>query len=118
MVDENLRRVNARRSSYDYEVQQQVLKKRFEYTKLGDRWEGPYPITRVHTNGTVSIQLAPGVTERINIRRVKPYYAPTVSTAVSSSQPSVPDETLAPRAARFTGTYSAYIGLDFGHYWF
>ncbi len=76
-VDENLRRVNAKRSSYDYESGQRVLKKRHEWTKLGERWDGPYNITRVHVNGNVTIQLRAGVTERLNIRRVKPYHTPT-----------------------------------------
>ena len=71
--DTNLRRVNAKRSSYDYQPGQQILKKRHEYTKLGERWLGPYTIQRVHVNGNITIQLSEGVTERINIRRVKPY---------------------------------------------
>ena len=76
-VDENLRRVNARRSSYDYQPGQQVLKKRHEWTKLGERWDGPFPIKRVHVNGNLTIELRQGVTERINIRRVKPYHTPS-----------------------------------------
>ena len=78
-VDENLRRVNARRTSYDYQPGQRVLKKKHEWSKLGERWDGPFDIVRVHTNGNVTIQLAPGVTECINIRRVKPYHAPASS---------------------------------------
>jgi hypothetical protein len=34
---------------------------------------GPYIITRVHANGAISIGLAPGVFERIDIRRIKPH---------------------------------------------
>jgi hypothetical protein len=34
---------------------------------------GPFSITRVHTNGTVTIETSPGVVERMNIRRLKPY---------------------------------------------
>lgn len=79
-VDENLRRVNAKRSSYDYQPGQQVMKKRHEWTKLGHRWNGPYAIQRVHVNGNITIELMPGVTERLNIRRVKPYHEPTPST--------------------------------------
>lgn len=77
-VDESLRRTNAKRSTYDYQVGQQVLKKKHEWTKLGRRWDGPYNITRVHCNGNVTIQLKPGVTERLNIRRVKPYHTPNI----------------------------------------
>ena len=40
--------------------------------KLREAFSGPYSILRVHTNGTVTIQLTPTSTERINIRRLKP----------------------------------------------
>jgi len=72
-VNENLRRQNRRRRRYDYAVDQQVLKKVFKPTKLGPRTKGPFTITRVHANGNVTMRLRPGVTERINIRRVIPY---------------------------------------------
>ena len=77
-VDANLERVNAKRSSYDYRVGDTVLKKRHEWSKLGERWDGPFTISRVHVNGNVTISLRDGVTERLNIRRVKPYHTPTV----------------------------------------
>ena len=44
MVDENLRRINAKRSSYDYQPGQKILKKKHEWTKLGERWDGPFEI--------------------------------------------------------------------------
>ena len=77
VVNESLRRANLKRRTYDYVQGQQVLKKTHKPTKLGERKEGPYPISQVHVNGTVSITLRPGVTERINIRRVIPYRQPT-----------------------------------------
>ena len=52
---------------------QKVLKKYPKPDKLGLRREGPYPITQVHTNDNVTIELRHGVTERLNIRRVEPY---------------------------------------------
>ena len=72
-IDENLRRANARRSSYDYVPNQQVLKKVHDPTKLGVRTTGPFTILRVHINGTITLQLRPGVTERINIQRLIPF---------------------------------------------
>jgi len=42
-------------------------------TKLGIRTSGPYNIKKVHVNGTVTMELRPGVSERINIRRIIPY---------------------------------------------
>ena len=44
-------------------------------TKLGDRTNGPYKITKVHTNGTITIELRPTITEQINIQRLIPYCA-------------------------------------------
>ena len=73
-MDENLRRVNAKRSSYDYQPGQSVLKKRHEWSKLGKRWDGPYLIQLVHVNGNVTIQLREGISEQLNICRVKPYH--------------------------------------------
>ena len=80
-VNENLRRANARRRHYDYAEGQQVLKKVHDPTKLGVRTSGPFVIKRVHVNGTLTIQLRDGVTERINIRRLLPYRLNLDSTA-------------------------------------
>ena len=75
-VDSNLQRVNSKRISYDYQPGQKILKKRHEWTKLGERWDGPFEIVRTHVNGNVTVSLCEGVTERLNIRRVKPYHDP------------------------------------------
>ena len=71
--------MNQSRRSFDYIQGEHVLKKKHRPDKLGELTEGPYRITRVHTNGTVSIELRPNVTEQINIRRVIPYREPTGS---------------------------------------
>jgi hypothetical protein len=62
-----------KRQHYDYAAGEQVLKKVHNPTSLGVRTNGPYTIDRVHVNGTLTITLRPGVTERINIRRLVPY---------------------------------------------
>ena len=77
IVNEHLRRTNTGRRSYDYFQEQKVLKKYPNPDKLGRRKEGPCLITQVHTNGNVAIQLRPGATERLNIRKIKPYREPT-----------------------------------------
>ena len=41
--------------------------------KLDSPTTGPYKITKVHENGTVTVQKGI-ISDRINIRRVKPYY--------------------------------------------
>jgi transposase InsO family protein len=71
-VNENLRRANRNRIHHDYIPGQQVLKKVHCPTSLGVRTVGPYVIDRVHVNGNLTIILRPGVTERINIRRLRP----------------------------------------------
>ena len=66
-------RQNAQRRTYDYTINQKVLEKVHDPTKLGIRTNGPYKVKQVHVNGTITMQLRPEVTERINIRRVIPY---------------------------------------------
>ena len=89
-VDESLRRANNKRYAYDYKTGEQVLKKRHEYSKLGERWDGPYTITRVHVNGNVTVKLRNNVTERLNIRRVKPYHEPTTLAVTNPVVPVQP----------------------------
>ena len=73
LVNENLMRENKKRCRHDYAVDHRVLKKRHNPTKLGPRTTGPYRVVQTHVNGTVTIELRHGVTERINIRRIIPY---------------------------------------------
>ncbi len=73
LVNNRLLRSNAKRRTYDYMINQSVLKKVHDPTKLGIRTTGPYKVKRVHVNGTLTMTLRPGITERINIRRVIPY---------------------------------------------
>jgi len=72
-VNENLRRANARHRQYDYALNQKVLKKVHDPTKLGVRTTGHFTIPIVRVNGAITRQLRPGATERINIRSVIPY---------------------------------------------
>lgn len=74
LVDKNNDRENARRIDFDYTVGMRVLIKRDGILrKLEDRYDGPYTITQVYTNGTVRVQRGT-VNERINIRRLAPYF--------------------------------------------
>ena len=56
VINDNLMRANRRRRRYDYAINQQVLKKVHGPTKLGERTTGPYRISQVHTNGTITMQ--------------------------------------------------------------
>jgi hypothetical protein len=69
LIHENLMK-NQKRRSCDYAPQQMELKKKWKPKIFGKRTRGPYKIVQVHVNGTVTIQLRPGLTERINIRQI------------------------------------------------
>jgi transposase InsO family protein len=73
LVNENLMRENRKRRRHDYAIDNRVLKKRHNPTRLGLRTIGPFKVVQTHVNGTVTIELRHGVTERINIRRIIPY---------------------------------------------
>lgn len=76
LVDQRLLRANAKRIKHDYAQGDLVWKRNYIglSDKLKNTVEGPFEITRVHTNGTVTIQLSPSVTERISIRRIRPKF--------------------------------------------
>lgn len=74
MIDDNNERVNLQRRFHDYKIGDKVLLITYNPTKLEDQATGPFTIVKVQINGTITIQQAPGVLERINIRRVRPYY--------------------------------------------
>ena len=66
-------RENRSRIEHDYAVGDKVvvLVKDIK-RKLSPVKQGPFIVTTVHTNGTVTIRRSPTVTERINIRRLHP----------------------------------------------
>ena len=76
LVDKRLLRANAKRLRHDYAVGDLVWKKNVLgfSDKLTPTVTGPYPIERVHTNGTVTIKLSPRISERLNIRRIRPKF--------------------------------------------
>ena len=74
-INESLRKANLIRRTYDFKVNDQVLIKSDSQGKLSEKWIGPYPITTVHVNGTVTLQRGHNLIERMNIRRLKPYHA-------------------------------------------
>jgi hypothetical protein len=66
-------RENPKQKCCDYMPNQKVLKKRHKTSKLGQRTSGPYKIIQIHVNGTLTLELKPGISERIHIHRVIPY---------------------------------------------
>ena len=66
-------RESQKRRGYNHAPQKMVLKKKWKPKKMGKRTSGLYKIVQFHVNRTVTIQLRPGLTERINIRQIIPY---------------------------------------------
>ena len=58
---------NQNRRRYDYIPQQRILKKTWKSRKLGIRTTGPYTILQTLVNCIVTIELRPGISERLNI---------------------------------------------------
>ena len=74
LINENLRRANAKRIEWNYNINDRVMMVEYDPTKLDAKTHGPYLITRVFTNhGTVRIQRKPHVQETVNIRKIYPY---------------------------------------------
>ncbi|KAL7562592.1 hypothetical protein ACA910_015462 [Epithemia clementina (nom. ined.)] len=74
IVDERARLANRSRIFHDYSVGDKVLLRATNPDKLDLRTSpNPFLVTRVHTNGTVTIQRGPHVTKRINVHRLLPY---------------------------------------------
>jgi hypothetical protein len=73
IIRDNIRE-NLKRVDYDYQVGDKVMKiKKGIFRKLSRKKTGPYTITRVHTNGTVTIRKG-NSSERLNIRRIEPIF--------------------------------------------
>jgi hypothetical protein len=47
------------------------FRKKWKTCKLGERTSGPYKVLQTHVNGT--LELRPGISGRLNIRRVIPH---------------------------------------------
>jgi hypothetical protein len=73
LIHENLMREIQKIKGFDYAPQQRVLKKRWKPRKLDEQISVPYKIVQTNVNGTVTIQLRPSLTERVNIRQIIPY---------------------------------------------
>ena len=78
IVNKALLKSNQKRINYDYHIRQKILKYDNSIAgKLESKRTGPFEISQVHTNGTVTILLHPGISERINFQRTIPYREPT-----------------------------------------
>ena len=77
LVERSNARENKKRVPFDYEVGQKALIIKAtdgsHLPKPEDVHEGPFEVTQVYTNGTVRLQRG-SVNERLNIRRLTPYF--------------------------------------------
>ena len=73
LIDSNVTQENVCCHTHDYVAGDKVLILAYKPSKLEARTTGPFVVTQVHMNGTVTIARSPTVFERINIRRLKPY---------------------------------------------
>ena len=72
IINQNLQRTNNRRRNTDHVIGQRISIVEKDGKKLSHQALGPFPMTQVCTNGTVSILKRPHVTQRINVRRITP----------------------------------------------
>jgi hypothetical protein len=72
----NNRRENASSIGHDYKVGDKLLLKKpgKHLRKLEAPRTGPHTVTAIYTNGTVRIQKGKKLNERVNIRRLFPYF--------------------------------------------
>ena len=78
LVNKTLLKSNQKRINYDYRDGQKILKYNNSIAgKLESKTTGPFEISHIHTNGTVTILLHPGISERINVQITIPYKEPT-----------------------------------------
>jgi hypothetical protein len=73
LIDQKTIKANPHCISHDFQPAEEVLVLTHNPDKLEPRVHGPYRVEQVHVNGTITIRRAPGITQRINICRVKPY---------------------------------------------
>jgi len=74
MINKNLINANRKRIAHDYTVGEEVWITVPDPKTLQERVRGPYRIVQTHTNGTVTILIRQHITERINIRRIRPVH--------------------------------------------
>ena len=72
IINQNNARENKKRLKHNYNVNDMVLLERHDAREYESPYLGPFKITEVYTNGTVTIKKG-AVYERVNIRRLVPF---------------------------------------------
>uniref|UniRef100_A0A7S2WCT4 Uncharacterized protein n=1 Tax=Eucampia antarctica TaxID=49252 RepID=A0A7S2WCT4_9STRA len=55
LIDTNLMQHNRKRYNYHYRLNELVMVKVYEPTKMQEKLHGPYPIRELRTNGTIRV---------------------------------------------------------------
>ena len=74
VINENNARENKKCLQHVYRTNDKVLLERYDARKYECPYLGPYKVTEVFTNGTVTIKKG-SVYERVNIRRLTPFHS-------------------------------------------
>ena len=72
-INQNNMWENMRRNNHQYKVGEKILVKRKKNSKHELEFMGPFPITKIHDNGTVCFQKGI-INNAVNIRRIKPFF--------------------------------------------
>ena len=72
-INHNNKRENMRRNNHQYKIGDKILVKRKKNSKQELEFMGPFPITKINENGTVSFQKGI-IIDAVNIRRIKPFF--------------------------------------------
>ena len=73
-INKSNKRENSKRIKHNYKIGDKVLLKNPGILrKMSTPYSGPYEVQEVFTNGTINI-LKGAVVQRVNIRRVQPYF--------------------------------------------
>ena len=75
MIQRNNLLENSKRKTFDWQPGMKILLEDKSGPKLRPKYPGPFQIDKVHTNGTVTNKIKERVFQRVNIRRIKPYYS-------------------------------------------
>ena len=75
MIHRNNLLENYKRKTLDWQPGMKILLEDKSGPKFRPKYRGPFQIDKVHTNGTVTIKIKEKVFQRVNIRRIKPYYS-------------------------------------------
>ena len=75
-IDKNNSKENSKRTPHDYKPDDLItITRPGIIPKLSIPRLGPFKVIQTHTNGTVTIQKQPFVTQRVNNRRIRPFFS-------------------------------------------